>query len=168
MQRRNNNVRKQSKKKRTGSRLGETVRIASLVQKGIRTGRSNNVEMQVLARLTKHNIKTRIQAVLRLLESDKSFASNKLLAGQSDHNAAELLAKIPSHVSEGYTDLITPNGIFQRESLDRLISADAEITTVLSMLESQLKTKSPHAIDAIASLAEILKERKEFVQSLKA
>lgn len=154
MQRRNNNVKKQSRKKRSATRLGETVRIASLLQKGIMTGRSNYVEMRALARLNRHNVKSRVQTILSVMPVDQP-------------GITDFLSSIPAQVAEGYTDVLTPNGKFESDQLDRLLAIDAEITTSLSLIESQAKGRSD-INGSVANLQEILKERKELVQSLKA
>jgi predicted alternative tryptophan synthase beta-subunit len=133
------------------NRLEETVRIASIVQKGMATGRSSYVEMRALDRLTKHNIKTRVSAV------KKSF---KLTA-----EVEELLTKIPQAVSDGYTKVLTPNGIVRENELDRLLSIDAEIVTGLGMLESE---RSHKVTEVIEILKELVEARKKLVDSLKA
>src|ERR687888_2178710 len=89
-----NNFRRQ---RRLESRLDETVRIASIVQKGMTTGRSSYVEMRALDRLTKHNIKTRVSALKKSLK----------LTGELE----DLLTNILQAVSDGYTKVLTPNGI---------------------------------------------------------
>lgn len=190
MQRRNNNnVRRQKKKKddskskdrdtnnnnkKIENRLGETVRIASIVQKCMKTGRSSYVEMRALGRLTNHNIKSRVEAVRPLVPKD---------AGE----AQELLSRLPAVVSEGYADMLTPNGTVRERELDRLLAIDADIVTCLGILESELRpapeasavksrttttaattTESAEADGALAALRELVKERKEFVGALRA
>jgi hypothetical protein len=115
------------------------------------TGRSSYVEMRALDRLTKHNIKTRVSAV------KKSF---KLTA-----EVEELLTKIPQAVSDGYTKVLTPNGIVRENELDRLLSIDAEIVTGLGMLESE---RSHKVTEVIEILKELVEARKKLVDSLKA
>src|SRR5688500_9399600 len=98
-------------------RLGETVRIASIVQKGMDTGRSSYVEMRALDRLTSHNINTKVSALRKSL---------KLNAELED-----LLTKVPQAMSDGYTRVLTPNGIVRESELDRLLSIDADIVMCL-------------------------------------
>lgn len=140
-----NNFRRQ---RRLESRLGETVRIASIVQKGMTTGRSSYVEMRALDRLTNHNIKTRVD------EIKKSVKLNSELE--------DLLSKIPPAMSDGYTKVLTPNGIIREAELDRLLSMDADIVTCLVTIESE-QTR-----DVIDTLKELMEERKRLVDSLKA
>jgi hypothetical protein len=140
-----NNIRRQRKLE---SRLGETVRIASIVQKGMATGRSSYVEMRALDRLTNHNIKARVDEIKK---------STKL-----NGELEELLSKIPAAMSGGYAKVLTPNGIIREAELDRLLSIDGEIVTCLAIIESE------QARDVIDTLKELMEERKKLVDSLKA
>ena len=143
-----NNFRRQ---RRLESRLGETVRIASIVQKGMTTGRASYVEMRSLDRLTNHNIKRKVHALKK---------SAKLNAELED-----LLMKIPQAVSDGYTKVLTPNGIVREKELDRLLSIDADIVMCLGMIDPE---KLQKIRDAAETLKELLEERKKLVDSLKA
>lgn len=139
------------RQRRMESRLDETVRIASIVQKGMATGRSSYVEMRSLDRLTNHNIKTKVSALKKSL---------KLNAELDD-----LLTKIPQAVSDGYTKVLTPNGIVREKELDILLSIDADIVMCLGMIEPE---KSQKMHDVIGALRELIEERKKVVDSLKA
>ena len=103
-----NNIRRQRKLE---NRTDETVRIASIAQKGMNTGRSSYVEMRALDRLTSHNIKTKI-----LLLKKTTKLNDKL---------EEFLSKISETLSESDTRVLTPNGIVTKKrtrssTLDRL------------------------------------------------
>lgn len=121
------------------------------MQKGMTTGRSSYVEMRSLDRLTNHNIKRKVHALKK--------KSTKLNAELED-----LLTKIPQAVSDGYTKVLTPNGIVRENELDRLLSIDADIVMCLGMIEP----KSHKIRDAAETLKELLEERKKLVDSLKA
>lgn len=137
--------------RRLESRVDETVRIASIAQKGITTGRSSYVEMRALDRLTSHNIKTKVNAI------KKSFKVNSKLE--------DLAAKISQAMSESYTKVLTPNGILREKELDRLLSIDADIVICLGMIESELNSvKISGLIDTMEGLIE---ERKKLVDSLR-
>lgn len=138
------------RQRRLESRLDETVRIASIVQKGIATGRSSYVEMRALDRLISHNIKTKASALKKSL---------KLNAELED-----LLIKVPQAMLDGYTRVLTPNGIVRESELDRLLSIDAEIATCLGMVESDKPRKMR---DIVNVLKELIEERKKLVDSLK-
>ncbi len=143
-----NNFRRQ---RRLESRLGETVRIASIVQKGVATGRSSYVEMRALDRLTNHNIKVRIDEMKKSIKMDAKLD--------------ELLSKIAHTMSEGYTKVLTPNGIMREKELDHLLSIDSDIVTCLGIIGRE---KSKTRDDAVDSLKELIEERKKLVDALKA
>jgi hypothetical protein len=138
--------------RRLESHIDETVRIASIAQKGMITGRSSYVEMRALDRLTSHNIKTKVQSI------KKSLKLNATLE--------ELMLKISQGMSESYTKILTPNGIVRRKELDRLLSIDADIVICLGMFNSDLNVlKLP---DLTRTMEELIEERKKLVDSLKA
>jgi hypothetical protein len=138
--------------RRLESRIDETVRIASIAQKGMTTGRSSYVEMRALDRLTSHNIKTKVHAIRKSLK----------LSGQLE----DLLSKISQAMTESYTKVLTPNGILRGKELDRLLSIDADIVVCLGMIESHLN--SVKMCDLIDMMQELVEERKRLVDSLKA
>jgi hypothetical protein len=138
--------------KRIENRLDETVRIASIVQRGMVTGRSSYVEMRALERIVKHNINTSVQII----------RSNPL---SKDGVIAELLAKIAT-IHGGYADTLTPNGVLRKDELEQLLSIDSEISTCLGMLESG--SSRIKAGDVAATLKELMEERKKLVGSLRA
>lgn len=138
------------RQRRLESHLDETVRIASIVQKGMATGRSSYVEMRALDRLTSHKIKTQASALKKSLKPNAELE--------------DLLGRIPQVMSDGYTRVLTPNGVVRESELDRLLTVDADIVTCLGMIESE---KSQKMRDAIGALKELLEERKKLVDSLK-
>jgi hypothetical protein len=114
------------------------------------TGRASYVEMRSLDRLTNHNIKSKVHALKK---------SARLGADLED-----LLTKIPQAMSDGYTRVLTPNGIVRENELDRLLSIDADIVICLGMIDP----KSQKVREATETLKELLEERKKLVDSLKA
>jgi hypothetical protein len=138
--------------RRLESRIDETVRIASIAQKGMNTGRSSYVEMRALDRLTSHNIKTKVHAIRKSLK----------LSGQLE----DLLSKISQAMTESYTKVLTPNGILRGKELDRLLSIDADIVICLGMIDSQLNSVKMY--DLIDMMKELVEERKRLVDSLRA
>ncbi len=138
--------------RRLESHIDETVRIASIAQKGMITGRSSYVEMRALDRLTSHNIKTKVYAI------KKSLKLNSKLE--------DLVSKISQTMSESYTKVLTPNGIVRRKELDRLLSIDADIVICLGMIESELN--SVKISDLMDSMEELIEERQKLLDSLRA
>jgi alpha-N-acetylglucosamine transferase len=138
--------------RRLESRIDETVRIASIAQKGMTTGRSSYVEMRALDRLTSHNITTKVQAIKKSLK----------LNGKLE----DVISKISQAMSESYTKVLTPNGIVRRKEFDRLLSIDADIVICLGMIESELN--SLKISDLIDTMEELAEERRKLVDSLRA
>lgn len=142
-----NNVRRRRKLE---SNASETVRIASIVQKGMSTGRSSYVEMRALARQTGQNIRSKVHAIMTATK-----------AGRSD----PVLKALTMEAADGYSDVLTPNGTVRQDKLDGLLAIDSEIATCLGIVESQLKEGKT---DAIKTVEELVQERKKFVDDLKA
>ena len=138
--------------RRLESRIDEAVRIASIAQKGMTTGRSSYVEMRALDRLTSHNIKTKVQRI------KKSFKLNI--------KVEDLMLKICQGMSESYTKILTPNGIVRRKEFDRLLSIDADIVICLGMFGTNFD--SLKMSDLIRTIEELIEERRKLVDSLRA
>jgi len=138
--------------RRLESRIDEAVRIASIAQKGMTTGRSSYVEMRALDRLTSHNIKTKVQRI------KKSFKLNSKVEG--------LMLKISQGMSESYTKILTPNGIVRLKEFDRLLSIDADIVICLGMFGTEFD--SLKISDLIRTIEELIEERRKLVDSLRA
>jgi hypothetical protein len=138
---------------RVESRLGETMRIASIIQKGMSTGRSSYVEMRALDRLTKHNIKSKVDALRPHAKPESDLA--------------KLLSIITPAVSGGYVNVLTPNGIVRENELDSLLSIDSDIVMCIRIIESELKKSHKKEIEAtIHTLKELVEERKKEVDRL--
>jgi alpha-N-acetylglucosamine transferase len=138
--------------RRLESRIDEAVRIASIAQKGMTTGRSSYVEMRALDRLTSHNIKTKVQTIKKSFKLTSKFE--------------ELMLKISQGMSESYTKILTPNGIIRRKEFDRLLSIDADIVICLGMFGTEFD--SLKISDLARTLEELIEERGKLVDSLKA
>jgi hypothetical protein len=138
--------------RRLESRIDETVRIASIAQKGMTTGRSSYVEMRALDRLTSHNIKAKVHDIRKSLKLSSDLE--------------DLLSKISQAMTESYTKVLTPNGIVRAKELDGLLTIDADIVVCLGMIESELN--SVKISDLIDMMEELVKERKRLVDSLRA
>jgi hypothetical protein len=140
--------------RRVESRLGETVRIASIIQKCMSTGRSSYVEMRALDRLTKHNIKSKVDALRPHAKPESDLA--------------KLLSIITPAMSGGYVDVLTPNGIVRENELDSLLSIDSDIVMCIGTIESELLKSHKKEIEAIHTLKELVEERKKLIDSLRA
>jgi len=140
-----NNV---SRRGKLESNLSETVRIASRVQKGVQSGRSSYVEMRALARLTSRNVLAKVHRI----QADV----------KNDDNLHALLKEVGAHLSEGYVDVLTPNGIIREDKLDTLLSLDADIVICLDTIVEDQKHQESENV-----LQKLVEERKKFVAALK-
>jgi hypothetical protein len=129
------------------------VRVASIVQKGMASGRSSYVEMRALERVVKHNINASVQIIRSGSAANDPIIEDLLLLLTSVHG--------------GYSDTLTPNGVLKMSELEKLLTIDSEISICLGMLES-------HGISRIrikevaSTLKELIQERKELVGTLRA
>lgn len=141
-------------RRRVESRLGETVRIASIIQKCMSSGRSSYVEMRALDRLTKHNIKSKVDALRPHAKPESDLA--------------EVLSIITPAMSGGYVDVLTPNGIVRENELDSMLLIDSDIVMCIGTIESELLKSHKKEIEAIHTLKELVEERKKLIDSLRA
>jgi hypothetical protein len=141
-----NNVRRRGK---LPNNFSEIVRIASIVQKGMDSGRSSYVEMRALARLTGQNIRAKIHKIQAGLKKEDSLYV--------------LLGGLTTDLSKGYTDVLTPNGIVRDDKLDALLSLDSDIVICLDMIIANEGTEETES-----ALRELVEERKNFVACLRA
>jgi hypothetical protein len=138
------------RRRKVEGNVGETVRIASIVQKGVSTGRSSYVEMRALARQTSQNVRSKVRAIRAI----------------DNTGADELLKRLALEIGDGYTHVLTPNGAIRQESLDALLALDADIATCLGIIESELNDKKEPK--GFSTLDELVKERKKLVDDLRA
>lgn len=106
------------------------------------------MEMRALARTTSRNLRPKLRAILEYLD-DKDIRS------------------LSAEMTEGYTDVLTPNGNVRQDKLDNLLSIDADIVMCLGIIESELKNKS-ESPESLKVLKELIQERKKFVDAIRA
>jgi len=110
--------------------------------------------MRSLERLTYHNIRTKVEAIVsRNAEQDDELSGT--------------LSKVLSAVHGGYVDVLTPNGVVRETELDRLLSVDSDIVTCLGALDSEQSSRS-NKKQVLETLSELAEERKKVAGSLKA
>ncbi len=145
-----NNVRR----RKAGSNLNETIRIASMVQKGVDAGRSSHVEMQALSKIASQNIRSKVRSLQTSMQ-------------HKDAELSSVLDAVSSVMSEGYAKVLEPNGKIRRDRLDAILSVDADIVTCLAIIDEEMKSGKPLA-KSTAVLKELVKQRKELVDASKA
>jgi hypothetical protein len=132
---------------------GETIRMASNMQRSIASGRSSYVEMRAVSRIVAHNMKAMI---------------NSMRSTMNDHRSMELLA-VSSAISSAYEFTLTPNGIIRQNDLEELISADLDISVLLTTMKDKIEIDSQARIDdEISLLKDLLNVRLRLVERFKA
>ena len=131
----------------------ETIRMASNMQRSIASGRSSYVEMRAVSRMVAHNMKAMI---------------NSMRSTMKDHRSVELLA-VSSAISSAYEFTLTPNGIIRQNDLEELISADLDISVLLTTMEDKIEIDSQaHIDDEMSLLKDLLNRRQRLVERFKA
>ena len=131
----------------------ETIRMASNMQRSITSGRSSYVEMRAVSRIVAHNMKAMI---------------NSMRSTTNDHSSVELSA-ISSAISNAYEFTLTPNGIIRHNDLEELISADLDISVLLTTMKDKIEIDGQAHIDGeISLLKDLLNTRLRLVERFKA
>ena len=144
---------KSTKKSERVSSLDNTFRIASILQKSMNSGRSSYVEMSKVNQIVSFNIKSHLDS----LKPEIAFENYK--------DAINLFDQL----SFCYENTITPNGSVKLKELNRMLDYDSEIAFQLNIL-----TKIPNFdrtkvdLDYIKNLKDLIKEREDFVKSIRA
>jgi hypothetical protein len=139
--------------KKQMANMDETVRIASNMQRSIASGRSSYVEMRTVSRIVAYNMKTIINSMISIM---------------NDRRSVELLA-VSSGISGGYEFTLTPNGIIRQNDLEELISADLDISVLLTTMKDKIEIDSQARIDdEISLLKDLLNVRLRLVERFKA
>lgn len=130
--------------------MDNTFRIASILQKSMNSGRSSYVEMSKVNQIVSFNIKSRLDS----LKPEIAFENYK--------DAINLFDQL----SFCYENTITPNGSVKLKELNRMLDYDSEIAFQLNILGKIHRTKVD--LDYIKNLKDLIKEREDFVKSIRA
>jgi len=122
-------------KKKEKPAFNGIVKLASLLQKALDTGRSNYVEMSEISRYVSYYIKTQID--------DSGMYMDYILNNYRDDNSfrhlrddlVKLFNELNENASNGYEKLVAPNGSVNRSVLEELIQIDTEITSAMNMIK---------------------------------
>jgi hypothetical protein len=114
------------------------VKLASLLQKALDSGRSNYVEMSEVSRYVNYYIKTQIDDstmymdyILNTYRDDSSFKRLR-------NDLVTLFKELNDATSNGYEKLVAPNGSVNRDMLEELIEVDGEITSAMNLIRNAL------------------------------
>lgn len=115
------------------------VKLASLLQKAVDSGRSNYVEMTEISRYMGYYVKTQIDDSSMYLD----YILNNYKCVRNFKELRKTLIETFDDVNgtfvSGYEKLVAPNGSVNKNMLEELIQADTEICSVLNMIRSSLR-----------------------------
>jgi len=149
------------------------VKLASLLQKVLETGRTNNVEMSEVSRYLNYYVKTQLD--------DSCMYLDYIIYNKSEDGFKQLkseLVKIFDDINEilanGYEKLVAPNGSVDKNLFEQLIQIDTEITVISNMIRNVLgnvkdcgeitKQGIKEMSDMINELAVHVNERKKILK----
>ena len=120
------------------------VKLASLLQKALETGRSNYVEMSEISRYIGHYVKTQT-------DDSSTYMDYILNNYRNENNFKELRIELVNVFNDinangvnGYEKLVAPNGSVNKSLLESLIQIDAEITSGMNMIRGALMNAYGH------------------------
>jgi hypothetical protein len=109
-----------------------------------------------------------MRAVSRIVAHNMKAMINSMRSTMNDHRSVELLA-VSSAISSAYEFILTPNGIIRHNDLEELISADLDISVLLTILKDKIEIDSQAHIDGeISLLKDLLSTRLRLVERFKA
>ncbi len=125
-------------KKKEKPAFNGIVKLASLLQKALDTGRSNHVEMSEISRYVSYYVKTQID--------DSALYMDYILNNYRDDNGFKHLRndlvaifnELNDTASSGYEKLVAPNGSVDKNMLEELIQIDTEITSAMNLIRNAL------------------------------
>ncbi|MFQ5969757.1 MAG: hypothetical protein ACE5J2_04610 [Nitrososphaerales archaeon] len=126
-------------KKKEKNAFNGIMKLASLLQKALDTGRSNYVELSEISRYVIYYVKTQAD--------DSSICMDYILNNYNKSGAfqslrtklVELFNKLNETTVNGYEKLVAPNGSVNKNLLEQLIQIDAEITDSMNRINNVLK-----------------------------
>jgi hypothetical protein len=145
---------KPTKKRERVSSLDNTFRIASILQRSIKSGRSSYVEMSRVNQIVSFNTKSRLE-----------YLKSKSISGNYDG-----ILTMFQQLSFCYENTITPNGSIKLKDLNRMLNYDSEIVIQLDNLKRIFNGNNDRIadFDYIENLKILIKEREDFITSIRA
>lgn len=114
------------------------VKLASLLQKALETGRSNYIEMSEISRYIGYYVKTQTDDSSMYMDYMLNNYKNGRDFKHLRNNLVNIFNDINKNIVNGYEKLLSSNGSVDKSALEELIQVDSEMTTTLSMIRSAL------------------------------
>ncbi len=120
------------------------VKLASLLQKALETGRSNYVEMSEISRYISYYVKTQIDDSSMYMDYILNNYKNGTEFKKLRNDLVKVFNDINRTTADGYEKLVAPNGSVNKDLLEQLIQLDTEITASMSMIRGALMNAKGH------------------------
>ncbi|MFQ5940408.1 MAG: hypothetical protein ACE5KA_01750 [Nitrososphaerales archaeon] len=120
------------------------VKLASLLQKALETGRSNYIEMSEVNRYISYYVKTQIDESSAYVDYILNNSKNGMEFKRLRNDFAKVFEEISKTTLYGYEKLVAPNGGVNKSSLEQLIEIDTEITATMNIIRNGLRNGKVH------------------------
>ena len=125
-------------KKEQKAAFNGIVKLASLLQKALETGRSSYVEMNEISRYMGYYVKTQTDDTSMYMDYLLNNYKNGMKIKRLRDDLMNVFARINKNIISGYERLVAPNGKVSKSLLGQLIQIDTELTTTMNAIKSAL------------------------------
>jgi len=156
--------------KRSRLAHNNTVKIVSMIQKALNTGRAHVVEMRTIGRYIVYSLNSIIEECMKSIDNMsnvKSKGKGKIGSkGRDMYSYAmtnvkdeleNILKELSKSIPKTYESTILPNGYVDKTVFEELVKIDNEITSNLKLLSMYLSDRSIDS-DRIDEINSMLKE----------
>ncbi len=125
-------------KKKMDPAFSGVVKLASLLQKALDTGRSNYVEMSEVSRYLSYSIKTQIDESVRYVDYIQNNHRDDSHFRHFRKSLLTLFNELNNAATNGYEKLVSANGDVSKMMLEELILLDTEVTNSMKLMRNAL------------------------------
>jgi len=155
--------------KRSRLAHNNTVKIVSMIQKVLNTGRAHVVEMRTVGRYIVYSLNSIVEECIKSIDNMnnvKSKGKSKISKGKDMYSYAminvkdeleDILKELSKSIPKTYESTILPNGYVDKTVFEELVKIDNEITSNLKLLSVYLADTSVDS-DRIDEINSMLKE----------
>ena len=126
-------------KKRGKNLYNDIVRLVSLLQRALETGKSNYVEMNEIDKYFTYCVRTHADDISLYMNNMLIKYKNDIRYKQIRNDLLRVFKSIDKTGMNGYEKLITTNGKINKSLLEKLVQFDTEITTSMNMIKTAFK-----------------------------
>lgn len=125
-------------KKKADPAFSGIVKLASLLQKALDTGRSSYIEMNEVSRYLGYYVKTQVEDSVRYMDFILNNYRDDNYFRHLRRNLLKLFGVLGDVALNGYEKLVSPNGSINKNTLEELIYIDSEITNAMKVIKNAL------------------------------